>query len=276
MPPKKKYPLSKKLAYPPRLSLNLLLMVGLALAVVIASGFTAIWVYTPSDWFFAQYAAIMQAAELPTIQGMPYTFQLVALIALTTLLGPYCGALLDLAFILTGLFILPIFARGGGIEYMMTPGFGYLLAASGVAWYSSVQFYKVFKREHFYRNAVASPLDHNTEKEKSQTSSISQTIQGTSSHSKNSLMKKMKRKKPAWLCYPSVNLLTFSISMVILLHVAGIAYLLLLMLFNQLDFSAVLGYTLRLTLDTLPYDCLFMIAGLGLVRWGRLLIWPVL
>lgn len=58
---------------------------------------------------------------------VPVTFQTVGVLYAGLLLGPKKGALSQIIYILMGLLGFPLFARGGGLTYILTPTFGYLL-----------------------------------------------------------------------------------------------------------------------------------------------------
>lgn len=69
---------------------------------------------------------------------VPITFQTLAVLLTGALLGAKKGALSQLTYLLMGLAGLPWFARGGGISYITSPTFGYIigfvLAAFLVGW----------------------------------------------------------------------------------------------------------------------------------------------
>ncbi len=61
-----------------------------------------------------------------------YTFSIIpqipAVMFVAGVLGRKLGITSVLIYILTGLFFLPVFALGGGIKYLLEPGFGYIAA----------------------------------------------------------------------------------------------------------------------------------------------------
>jgi biotin transport system substrate-specific component len=59
---------------------------------------------------------------------VPFTFEVVAVLAAGFLLGPKLGASSQLAFLAAGAAGLPVFAAGGGLAYLLGPTGGYLLA----------------------------------------------------------------------------------------------------------------------------------------------------
>ena len=54
--------------------------------------------------------------------------QVPAVMFVAGLLGRRLGITSIVIYILTGLFLLPVFALGGGIRYVLEPGFGYIMA----------------------------------------------------------------------------------------------------------------------------------------------------
>jgi len=58
---------------------------------------------------------------------LPITFQVTVAILSGLLLGPRLGFLSQLLYLIMGLVGLPVFSRGGGIEYIMTGSFGYII-----------------------------------------------------------------------------------------------------------------------------------------------------
>lgn len=71
---------------------------------------------------------------------VPITMQTFAVLLSGALLGSKRGFLSQLAYLSMGLAGLPLFARGGGISYLLSPTFGYIigfiLAASLIGWLS--------------------------------------------------------------------------------------------------------------------------------------------
>lgn len=69
---------------------------------------------------------------------VPITMQTLAVLLSGALLGSKRGALSQLAYLLMGLAGIPWFSRGGGIGYIMSPTFGYIvgfvLAAFFIGW----------------------------------------------------------------------------------------------------------------------------------------------
>lgn len=72
----------------------------------------------------------------PVLQthSLGVTYQVGAVLLSGCLGGRNAGALSQIAYILLGLCWLPIFAQGGGMDYMRQPTFGYLLGFIPGAW----------------------------------------------------------------------------------------------------------------------------------------------
>lgn len=64
------------------------------------------------------------------------TLQLPALLLCALVAGPRAGVIASIAYITIGLFYLPVFQGGGGINYLSSPSFGYLIAFIPTAWIS--------------------------------------------------------------------------------------------------------------------------------------------
>lgn len=68
------------------------------------------------------------AAKLSIVMGVvPITMQTLVVLLSGLILGSKKGALSQLTYLLTGIFGIPLFALGGGMAYVMSPTFGYLL-----------------------------------------------------------------------------------------------------------------------------------------------------
>lgn len=48
--------------------------------------------------------------------------------------GAEAGAIAQIAYLVLGLFQVPVFANGGGLDYLSQPGFGFLLGFAPAAW----------------------------------------------------------------------------------------------------------------------------------------------
>lgn len=65
---------------------------------------------------------------------IPFTLQLMFTTLAGLVLGPRFGALSVLLYVILGLMGLPVFANGGGLNYVFQPTFGYLLAFIAGTW----------------------------------------------------------------------------------------------------------------------------------------------
>jgi biotin transport system substrate-specific component len=82
---------------------------------------------------------IQAGMAFPTPQGLPYltlpiTLQVPALLLTALVCGPRSAMLAGVAYISLGLFQLPVFHAGGGMAYLMDPGFGYVAGFLPAAW----------------------------------------------------------------------------------------------------------------------------------------------
>ena len=60
--------------------------------------------------------------------------QLAAVLFTACVGGAEAGAIAQIAYVLLGLFQVPVFANGGGLDYLTQPGFGFLLGFIPAAW----------------------------------------------------------------------------------------------------------------------------------------------
>ena len=108
---------------PPLPEVLLWAAVGLVLTVagtfIPASSFPAPW-----SWFSDGFS----------IQTLGVSYQVGAVLLVACLGGKNAGLLSQVGYVLLGLLGLPIFDRGGGIEYLQQPNFGYLLGFIAGAW----------------------------------------------------------------------------------------------------------------------------------------------
>jgi len=129
-------PIFQKVSYPPRISVNGLLISMLATILLIASGFVMVKIPSPLGW--------MASGPKPL---MSYSFQLPTALFLATTLGPFMGPMVILLFLAIGLVLFPVFANGGGLQYLAQPGFGYLLGLLVMAHPLSKRFHKAFQKQ---------------------------------------------------------------------------------------------------------------------------------
>jgi biotin transport system substrate-specific component len=128
-------PVWHRAIYPPRISLNGLLLAALFSVCIVLSGFI-VWP-VPN----------VLHAWLDTLPvQLEYTVQLPLMLLTAVILGPFMGPAAILLFLLIGLLWLPLFSGGGGWQYLMEPGFGYLLAALLVGSRMSRSFHKALQK----------------------------------------------------------------------------------------------------------------------------------
>jgi biotin transport system substrate-specific component len=68
------------------------------------------------------------------LRPLPITLQVPALLLTALVCGPRSGMLAAVAYLSIGLVQLPVFHGGGGIGYLLDPGFGYLAGFIPAAW----------------------------------------------------------------------------------------------------------------------------------------------
>lgn len=76
---------------------------------------------------FTALIAIGAFIQVPVPYLDYFTLQFLFVILSGMILGPKYGAISVVIYVLIGLMGIPIFAAGGGIQYIFRPSFGYLL-----------------------------------------------------------------------------------------------------------------------------------------------------
>jgi len=69
-----------------------------------------------------------------TLRPLGITLQVPALLLTALVGGPRSAILAAVAYLSVGLFQMPVFHEGGGISYLLDPGFGYLAGFLPAAW----------------------------------------------------------------------------------------------------------------------------------------------
>lgn len=82
---------------------------------------------------FAALTAVGAFIRIP-LPLIPFTLQTFFVTLSGALLGPRRGMLAQLLYITVGLIGVPVFAKGGGIGYVLQPTFGYLIGFVFTAW----------------------------------------------------------------------------------------------------------------------------------------------
>ncbi len=68
------------------------------------------------------------------VMNLASTWQVPFLLISSLVCGPIIGVIAVIAYITIGLLHLPIFTEGGGMTYLLNPGFGYLIGFIPAAW----------------------------------------------------------------------------------------------------------------------------------------------
>ena len=85
---------------------------------------------------------IPSALLLPTFNtnnylfSLPGSWQVPALLLCALVNGPRAGIIASILYITIGLFFFPVFSNGGGISYIISPAFGFLVGFIPAAWIS--------------------------------------------------------------------------------------------------------------------------------------------
>lgn len=79
-------------------------------------------------------AAILMPISPPQVLPLPSTWQVPALLLTALICGPRAGVMAATAYLTIGLVDLPVFHDGGGLGYLLNPGFGYLAGFVPAAW----------------------------------------------------------------------------------------------------------------------------------------------
>jgi biotin transport system substrate-specific component len=69
-----------------------------------------------------------------SLRPLGITLQVPALLLTALVAGPRSALLASVGYLSVGLFQLPVFQEGGGISYLLDPGFGYLAGFIPAAW----------------------------------------------------------------------------------------------------------------------------------------------
>jgi biotin transport system substrate-specific component len=128
-----------RVSYPPRVSLNGLLISLLCLLLVVMMGFVPVHLPSPLNIGHS-------VSSYDQLQLMRYTFQLPVALLVAAMMGPFMGTGIVFLFVALGLGFFPLFANGGGWQYVTQPGFGYLLGTLFAASILGRNFHKVFQK----------------------------------------------------------------------------------------------------------------------------------
>lgn len=117
---------------PLKLNLSVLVLIGICSFLIVIATFTQFdfnHYVLPLDAFSYIGANFKDPAVASHfIKHYRYIPQIPAILFIVTLLGRKFGMASVIIYIATGLFLAPVFALGGGIDYVFQYGFGYILA----------------------------------------------------------------------------------------------------------------------------------------------------
>lgn len=141
---------------PLRFNLGVLVLTGICSFLIVIATFTQ---FDFSHFIipFDAFSYINQNFKDPAVlahflKHYRYIPQIPAIMFISALLGRRFGITAVLGYILVGLFLAPVFALGGGIEYVFQYGFGYILAYIPAVFFSG----SILKSGLTYRNMAQS------------------------------------------------------------------------------------------------------------------------
>jgi biotin transport system substrate-specific component len=102
---------------------------------------------------FAVLTAVGALVRVP-VGPVPMTFQLLFVLAAGVVLGPRLGPLSQAVYLAMGLVGIPVFANGGGPQYVIEPTFGYMLGFVAAAWLAGAITGALWKRPGFPKHAA--------------------------------------------------------------------------------------------------------------------------
>lgn len=151
----------KKFKYenqPLRFNLGVLILIGLCAFLIVIATFTQFdfnHYIIPLD-AFSYFGADFKNPTIMEhfIKHYRYIPQIPAIMFIVALLGRRFGIASVLIYILVGLFLAPVFALGGGIEYVFQYGFGYILAYIPAVFFAG----SILKSGLSYRNMAHATL----------------------------------------------------------------------------------------------------------------------
>lgn len=143
---------------PLRLNLGVLVLVGLCSFLIVIATFTQFdfnHFIIPFDFLSYIKADFKNPAVLAHfIKHYRYIPQIPAIMFIVTLLGRRFGIASVLIYILVGLFLAPVFALGGGLNYVFQYGFGYILAYIPAVFFAG----SILKSGLTYRNMAQATI----------------------------------------------------------------------------------------------------------------------
>jgi biotin transport system substrate-specific component len=143
---------------PLRLNLGVLILTGLCTFLIVVATFTQfdfhhfILPFDSFKYFGADFKNPSVMAHF--IKHYRYIPQIPAIMFIAALLGRRFGIASVLIYILIGLFLAPVFALGGGLEYVFQYGFGYIIAYIPAVFFAG----SILKSGLTYRNIAQATL----------------------------------------------------------------------------------------------------------------------
>lgn len=141
-----------------RLNLGVLILIGICSFLIVIATFTQFdfnHFILPVDAFSYIGADLKNPSTMAHfIKHYRYIPQIPTIMFIVTLLGRRFGITSVLIYILIGLFLAPVFALGGGLEYVFQYGFGYILAYIPAVFFSG----SILKSGLTYRNLAQAAL----------------------------------------------------------------------------------------------------------------------
>lgn len=143
---------------PLRLSLGVLVLIGLCSFLIVIATFTQFDFHhyiIPFDAFSYSGADFKDPSVMAHfIKHYRYIPQIPAILFIVALLGRRFGIVSILVYILIGLFLAPVFALGGGLDYVFQYGFGYILGYIPAVFFAG----SILKSGLTYRNMAQATL----------------------------------------------------------------------------------------------------------------------
>lgn len=120
----------RKIVYSPLRLVGILSLIAICTVFLIAASFTRIKVFNCMQVFEAFLHPEFFPDTNSVFQMKPYFYvpQIPVILFTSVLLGTVCSLTSVFVYIVIGLAFLPVFALGGGFDYVINPSFGYILA----------------------------------------------------------------------------------------------------------------------------------------------------
>ena len=152
--------LGREIQYSPLRLVGILSMIGFCTILLIIGTFTRIKVIN----CLRPIEALMHPSIFPTIQSVLelkayfYVPQIPVVLFTTALLGTACSMTSVFIYILIGLLFIPVFGLGGGIDYVLEPTFGYILAFIPGVIAGGIMIKKDYRIRNLLKSSIAMVL----------------------------------------------------------------------------------------------------------------------